>query len=83
MQHIEEREVTFTLKMVDRGEFASDHPRHVEVTFSSEPDKKDREEIVQNFRRFLVACGYPGDYTMESRHCKNSLTMGTMGDRDD
>ena len=63
-REVERDEVTFTLKMVDYGTYAT-RPLVVEKVFSTESTKDDREEVVQAFRRFLVACGYPCDPTME------------------
>tara|TARA_Y100001951_G_C11123313_1_gene174069 strand:+ start:137 stop:418 length:282 start_codon:yes stop_codon:yes gene_type:complete len=33
--------------------------------------KEQREELCESFRRFLVACGYPSDYTMEPGYKKD------------
>ena len=35
------------------------------------PAKEQRELLVEEFRRFLVACGYPSDYTMEPGYKKD------------
>ena len=36
-----------------------------------DPAKEQRELLVEEFRRFLVACGYPSDYTMEPGYKKD------------
>tara|TARA_R100000656_G_C3846627_1_gene106472 strand:- start:86 stop:370 length:285 start_codon:yes stop_codon:yes gene_type:complete len=36
-----------------------------------ESPKEHRELLVEEFRRFLVACGYPSDYTMEPGYKKD------------
>ena len=68
---------SLTLLFRDRGEGDYIHGgTKVSKSFSfsqglQKSTKEQREELVESFRRFLVACGYPSDPTMEPGYKKD------------